>query len=90
VFHAAVRAGELAPGYAADDGVGLLFRGRDFERAVSSRPRALAHRVYVVDGEIVETPILPTYLGRAERSERPIPFDVREFRQLRYGTAYSD
>jgi dipeptidase E len=90
VFHAAVREGALPPGYAADDGVGLLFRGRDLERAVSSRPDAMAHRVYVVDGEIVETPILPTYLGRAERAERAIPFDVREYRQLRHGTAYSD
>ena len=59
-------------------------------RAVSSRPRAMAHRVDVVDGAVVETPILPTYLGSAEREERPIPTDVREFRQLRYGTAYAD
>jgi hypothetical protein len=59
-------------------------------RAVSSRPRAMAHRVDVADGAAVETPILPTYLGAAELQERPIPTDVREFRQLRYGTAYSD
>jgi dipeptidase E len=90
VYHAAVAGGELPPGYAADDGVGLLFHDRAFVRAVSSRPRAMAHRVDVVDGSVVETPILPTYLGRAERKERPIPTDVREFRQLRYGTAYSD
>jgi len=90
VHHAAVRGGELPPGYAADDGVGLLFRDRAFVRAVSSRPRALAHRVDVIDGAVVETPILPTYLGAAERRERPIPTDVREFRELRHGTADAD
>jgi peptidase E len=90
VYHAAVRSGALPAGYAADDGVGLLFRGRAFVRAVSSRPRAMAHRVDVVDGAVVETPILPAYLGTPERKKRAIPTDVREFRQLRYGTAYSD
>jgi hypothetical protein len=84
VYHAAVRSGALPPGYAADDGVGLLFRGRSFVRAVSSRPRAMAHRVDVVDGAVVETPILPAYLGRAEPKVRPVPSDVRELRQLRY------
>ena len=76
------------PGYAADDGAGLLFRGGSLERAVSSRPQARAFRVEAVGQAIVETPILPTYLGRAAPAERPVPFDVREFRQIRYGGSH--
>jgi dipeptidase E len=90
VFHEAVRRGELPPGYAADDGVGLLFRGTRLERAVSSRPDARAHRVEAVGDEIVETPLLLAYLGRAAPEERPVPFDVREYRRLRRGTALRD
>jgi dipeptidase E len=85
VFHEAVLRGELPAGYAADDGVGLLFRGLRLERAVSSRPDATAHRVDALAGQVVETPLLPTYLGRAAPAERPVPCDVREFRQLRHG-----
>jgi peptidase E len=90
VFHEAVLRGELPPGYAADDGVGLLFRGTRLERAVSSRPGARAHRVEAVGGEVVETPLLPAYLGRAAPEERPVPFDVREYRRLRHGAALRD
>jgi dipeptidase E len=90
VFQEAVLRGELPPGYAADDGVGLLFRGTRLERAVSSRPGARAHRVEAVGGEVAETPLRPVYLGRAAPEERPVPFDVREYRRLRHGTALRD
>jgi len=90
VFHEAVLSGALPPGYAADDGVGLLFRGTRLERAVSSRPDATAHRVEAVGGAIIETPLLPAYLGRAAPPERPVPVDVQEFRRLRRGAALRD
>ncbi len=48
-----VRDGTLPGGWAVDDGVGLLFRGRHLERVVSSRPGAGAQRVDQVAGELV-------------------------------------
>ena len=45
VYLEAVRRGELPPGWAADDGVGLLFREQRLVRAVSSRVDAGAVRV---------------------------------------------
>src|SRR5437016_11957510 len=50
---AGVRAGILPGGWALDDGVGLLFRGRRPERLVSSRPGAAALRVDAIAGELV-------------------------------------
>lgn len=83
VYCEAVRTGAVVPGYAADDGCGLLFRGTSFERAVSSRPNARAWKVEPsADGsEVVRTPLLPTFLPHAGRTERPTPPDVLEFRQ---------
>ena len=55
---------------------------------MSSHPRARAYRVEAVGDAILETPVLPTYLDRAARAERPVPFDVQEFRRAggrRYG-----
>jgi peptidase E len=40
-----VAEGTLAPGYAADDGVGLVFDGTRFVEAVSFKPGAAAYRV---------------------------------------------
>src|SRR3954453_442767 len=80
VYLEAVRTGALPGGWAADDGVGLLFRGRDLERAVSSRPAARAHRVERVGDDVVSTPLLPEWLHSREAELRPTPFDVREFR----------
>ncbi len=44
-YRAAVAAGELPPGFAADDGVGLLFAGRELREIVSERTGATAYRV---------------------------------------------
>ena len=52
-FRRLVDAGELPPGLAADDGVGLHFVGTELAEAVSSRPAAGAFRV--ARGE--ETPL---------------------------------
>jgi len=53
----------MRPGFAADDGVALHFRGRRLHAAVSSRPHAMAYRVAPEGGEVVESPLEVTYLG---------------------------
>lgn len=52
----------MLPGYAADDGAALHFRGRDLERAVASRPRARAYRVEPAADGVVETELDVRYL----------------------------
>ena len=81
-FLEAVRVGALPGGWAADDGVGLLFSGTRFVRAVSSRPGAGAVRVDAVDGELVRTRVEPELLG-ADPSGLPLPgADVEELRAV--------
>ncbi len=63
----AVRDGALPGGWAADDGVGLLFRGTALARVVSSRPGAAALRVDAVGGELVRHRVEPELLGAAAR-----------------------
>jgi peptidase E len=58
-----VASGALSPGWAADDGVGLLFEGRRFVRAVSSRQGAKAWRVERSRGGASERAVTPDYLG---------------------------
>jgi dipeptidase E len=82
VWLEAVRRGTLPGGWAADDGVGLLFRGRRFERAVSSRPGAGALRVDAVEGELVRRRIEPELLGAPPPLQRPAGDDVLELREL--------
>jgi peptidase E len=62
-FQAAIAAGGLAPGWAADDGAALHFVGAGLARVVSSRPKAAAYRVEAVAGQAVETPLATEYLG---------------------------
>jgi peptidase E len=58
-----VAEGQIAAGYAADDGVGLHFVGADLAAVVSSRPNARAYRVER-GGDAAEETALPTrYLG---------------------------
>jgi peptidase E len=83
VWLEAVRTGALPGGWAADDGVGLLFRDGRFERAVSSRPGAAALRVDAVDGELVRQRIEPELLGRTPETRSVAP-EVAEMRRLRY------
>ncbi|MEO7715126.1 MAG: peptidase E [Capsulimonas sp.] len=52
--------GTLKDGYAADDLVGLLFRGQELTEIVSARPDAQAYRVRQQNGQAVETPLTPT------------------------------
>ena len=60
---AGVRDGILPGGWALDDGVGLLFRGRRPDRLVSSRPGAGALRVDAIAGELVRERLEPELLG---------------------------
>lgn len=87
VFLQAVADGTIPAGYAADDGVGLLFREQEFVRAVSSRPGGRAFRVERRDGEAVEEPLPVEYLNATDRRHlAPLADDdVREFRATRYG-----
>lgn len=81
----AVRSGALPGGWAADDGVGLLFDGTRMVRVVSSRPGAAALRVDLVGDELVRHRIEPELLGadRARPGSGPVPDDVRELREIR-------
>jgi len=82
VFLDAVRRGALAGGWAADDGVGLLFRGRELERVVSSRPGAAALRADAVDGELVRRRLEPELLGAAPGTLAVETEAVRELRHV--------
>jgi len=62
VWLAGVRDGALPGGWALDDGVGLLFRGEQLERVVSSRPGAGAQRVDAIAGELVRHRLEPELL----------------------------
>jgi peptidase E len=81
VYRGAVAAGTVPPGWAADDGAGLLFRGCALAEAVSSRPRAGALRVEPG----AETRVRPRVLGRRDRVG-PAP-EIAEFRRVRRSTA---
>jgi dipeptidase E len=81
VYLDAIAAGELPPGWLADDGVALLFRDMALERVVSARPGTRAVHVELVDGRPVETPIEPDLIAPAPRG---VPADVRELRAMRY------
>jgi dipeptidase E len=83
VWLASVRAGALPGGWAADDGVGLLFRDQHLERVVSSRPGAGAQRVDALAGELVRTRLEPELLGLEEHGREPALDDaVQELRRV--------
>ena len=82
VWLAAVREGRLPGGWAVDDGVGLLFRGRTLERLVSSRPGASAQRVDAIAGELVRTRLEPELLGSGGGSLTSVNGDIQELRDV--------
>src|SRR3954452_20138396 len=63
VWLEAVRTGALPGGWAADDGVGLLYRGAELDGVVSSRPAATALRCDAVGGELVRRRVQPDLLA---------------------------
>jgi peptidase E len=86
-FHEAVRSELAPPGYAVDDGVGLLFAGTDLVEAVSARPGAGAWWVEGEGAEVVETPLevrrLPPSGDDAPGRPAPPPLAIAEFRRAR-------
>jgi peptidase E len=56
-------AGGMQPGYAADDGAALHFRGPNLVEVVSSRPQAGAYRVELAGEEVAETRLPVRFLG---------------------------
>ncbi|NYD68135.1 peptidase E [Agromyces atrinae] len=63
IYHAALKSGELGPGYAVGNLQSVHFHGGKFVTAISPVEDALALTVKAVDGEIVETPLPVTVLA---------------------------
>ena len=82
VWLESVRSGRLPGGFAADDGCALLFRGRRFERAVSSRPGAAALRVDAVEGELVRRRIEADLLDLPRPGGGTPTDDILELREI--------
>ncbi|MDQ3102219.1 MAG: peptidase E [Actinomycetota bacterium] len=64
-YHAMLRRG-MCPGYAAEDGTALHFRGPKLISAIASRPQARAWCVGDRGEEIVETALPTRYLGEPQ------------------------
>ncbi len=82
VYRDAVRRGQLPPGWAADDGVGLRFAGTRLVGAVSSRPGAGVAWIDRTDEHELEV----RWLGERTRGASmspPTPVDIREYREHR-------
>jgi dipeptidase E len=73
VYREAVRRGVLPPGWALDDGVGLVFADREVERVVSARPGCVAVRVDRSGEEVVVPELVAA-------PEPPVPPDIMEWR----------
>ncbi len=56
----------MQPGYAADDGAALHFHGAELVEVVTSRKKAAAYRLELVNGEVIETPLEARYLGSSD------------------------
>jgi peptidase E len=80
-FSEAVAAGSVPPGFAVDDGVGLLFAGTRFVEAVTARPGAAAWWVEPNGGKGVERPLAVRALPAAGAPVKPL--SIAEFRELR-------
>ena len=78
VYLDAVRTGAVPPGWAADDGAGLLFVGTRLAEVVTARPGATAYLVTARGERPVAARLLAEPLARSET-----PAAVAEFRQLR-------
>lgn len=63
-YHRLMQAGKVGCGIAADDGVGIHYLDQDIYRVISSRPHAKAYRVETKNGVVLETEIVPVFLGK--------------------------
>jgi peptidase E len=99
VFQALISAGELADGWAADDGAALVFHGDTLGEVVSSRPQAAAYRVSgTADSPCSEQRIPARYLGTGKAARRLLapsahvrsaPAGLRRFPMTSSGTAHA-
>jgi dipeptidase E len=64
-FHRLLRHGEIAPGFAIDDGAAIHFTNDQVHRVVASRMGATAYRVYMAGAEVREEPMPVDYLAPA-------------------------
>jgi peptidase E len=93
VYEAAVAARDLPAGWAADDGVGLLFRGDALEQVVTSRPGTHATWIEQTPSGLrrdVREPELLVNAGPKADVGRAMSADVLEFRRARYGASLRD
>jgi peptidase E len=68
LYQALVADGTLPPGYATDDGAGLVYRGTELAEVVADRPGAAAYRVERGSGgRAVETRLIPRLLPAPRR-----------------------
>lgn len=65
-------AGGMVPGYAAEDGAALHFRGTELHRVVSSRPNARGYRLDAVGERVVEMQMATAYLADAPAPVMPL------------------
>jgi dipeptidase E len=87
-YRGAVGAGELPPGYAADDGAALLYGGTELVECVASRPGArVLHLRPDGAGGVIEAETTVRLLPGAARSvsEQAESYGVSELRALRAG-----
>jgi peptidase E len=70
-YHRFVRERRLPPGLALDDGVALHFVRTELAETVANRRGAVAHRVELRDGEVVETLVEPRVLAGRDVDSRP-------------------
>lgn len=62
-LHHMLKAGDIRPGLAADDGAAAHFIDGSLHEAIASRPDAALYEVAVVDGEVTENRMATRYLG---------------------------
>ena len=63
----------MRPGYAAEDGAALHFRGEELYRVIASRPAARGYRLDRLGDRIVEMQIATSFLADAEVPATPLP-----------------
>jgi dipeptidase E len=88
IFRRAIATGALAPGYAADDGAGLLFAGSELVECVASKPGARVLQIQPDGRGGVDERALPVRLIGGQRRGEPgveDAFAVGELRDLRAG-----
>lgn len=64
-YHQLLSQGLIGKGYATDDGVALHFIGDRLKKIVSSRPEAKAYYLEKKNGQVIENPLNPQYLGNS-------------------------